>query len=72
MNSLNLPASTRMLVKMMLASLITLAAFAFLSVPVNGQAKPVASKAAHSTGSVVIRMSAFQPDKLDQDEFNDL
>ena len=72
MNSLNLPAPTRMLVKMMLASLITLAAFAFLSVPVNSQTKPVASKAAHSTGSVVIRMSAFQPDKLDQDEFNDL
>ena len=72
MNSLYLPASTRMLVKMMLASLITLAAFAFLSVPVNSQAQQVAAKRANSHGSVIIRMSAFQPDKLGREEFNDL
>lgn len=72
MNSLYLPASTKLRVKMMLATLITLAAFAFLSVPVSSQTEQVLSELQASHGSVVIRMSAFQPDQLAQNEFNDL
>ena len=72
MSPLYLPANTRLLVKMMLATLITLAAFAFLSAPVNSEAPRPTLNAVNSHGSVTIRMSAFQPDNLDRDEFNDL
>ncbi|MEM8975126.1 MAG: hypothetical protein AAGD43_23955 [Pseudomonadota bacterium] len=71
MTTLRLPASTKMLVKLMLAASITMAAAAFLTTSQQSSASALQQAAPTSYGSVVVTISPFQPERIDPIDYND-
>ncbi len=71
MITLRFPASTKMLVKLMLAASITMAAAAFLTTSHQTNASMLPQALPASFGSVVVTVSPFQPEQLAPRDYND-